>query len=108
MTMKLQESIQTKLQADLSPVQLEIINESHLHSSGIGAESHFKVLVVSEVFQGLSRVSRQQKVYALLAHELKTGVHAMSLRLLTRDEWEKGGSEGFDSPQCHSRKSIVR
>jgi stress-induced morphogen len=102
--MKLQESIETKLKSDLAPVQMEILNESHLHSSGLGGESHFKVLVVSEQFRGLSRVRRQQKVYALLAQELKIGVHALSLRLLTQEEWEQGGGEGFQSPQCHSRK----
>ena len=103
--MKLQESIELKLQADLKPIQLEVVNESHLHSSGLGAESHFKVLVVSEAFQALSRVRRQQKVYGLLAQELKNGVHALSLRLLTQDEWEQGDGEGFQSPNCHSRKN---
>ena len=105
--MKLQSSIELKLQTDLKPAQLVVENESHLHSSGLGAESHFKVLVVSEHFQGLGRVRRQQKVYALLAHELKTGVHALSLRLLTQEEWEKGGGDGFQSPQCQSRKGVV-
>jgi BolA protein len=105
--MKLQESIELKLRSDLKPEQLDVINESHLHSSGLGAESHFKVLVVSEAFQGLSRVRRQQKVYALLAQELKGGVHALSLRLLTHAEWEQGGGEGFQSPNCHSRKTVV-
>jgi BolA family transcriptional regulator, general stress-responsive regulator len=103
--MKLQESIELKLRSDLKPAQLDVINESHLHSSGLGAESHFKVLVVSEAFQGLSRVRRQQKVYGLLAQELKNGVHALSLRLLTHAEWEQGGGEGFQSPNCHSRKT---
>ncbi len=103
--MKLQESIELKLQADLKPIQLEVVNESHLHSSGPGAESHFKVLVVSETFQGLSRVHRQQKVYGLLEQELKGGVHALSLRLLTQQEWEQGGGDDFQSPNCHSRKS---
>lgn len=105
--MKLQESIELKLSKDLQPEQLEIVNESHLHSSGLGAESHFKVLVVSEAFRGLNRVRRQQKVYALLAEELKSGVHALSLRLLTREEWEKGDGQGFQSPQCQSRKTVV-
>lgn len=103
--MKLQESIESKLQSDLKPAQLEVVNESHLHSSGLGAESHFKVLVVSDVFLGLSRVRRQQKVYTLLAQELQGGVHAFSLRLLTHEEWKQGGGDGFQSPQCHSRKS---
>jgi BolA family transcriptional regulator, general stress-responsive regulator len=104
--MSLQASIESKLQSQLQPTLLELVNESHMHSSGLGAESHFKVLVVSEHFAGLNRVRRQQKIYDLLAQELKSGVHALSLRLLTQDEWEKGGAEGFQSPQCKSK--IVR
>ncbi len=104
--MKLQDSIESKITTNLAPSYLEIENESHMHSSGLGAESHFKVLVVSASFEGLSRVRRQQKIYDLLAQELKTGIHALSLRLLTEDEWEKGGGEGFVSPSCHSKKVV--
>ncbi|MCU7948134.1 MAG: BolA/IbaG family iron-sulfur metabolism protein [Candidatus Thiodiazotropha sp. (ex Cardiolucina cf. quadrata)] len=46
-----QKTIQQKLQSAFSPLHLEVINESHMHSVPEGAESHFKVVVVSEAFQ---------------------------------------------------------
>lgn len=101
--MKLRTSIESKVQSTLQPTHWELVNESHLHSAG-REESHFRLLIVAEPFTGLSRVQRQQKVYQLLAEELKTGVHALSLRLLTPQEWDAGQAEGFKSPSCQSKK----
>jgi BolA protein len=36
---------------------------------------------VSSMFQGLSRVERQRRVHQVLAEELKSRVHALSLSL---------------------------
>jgi BolA family transcriptional regulator, general stress-responsive regulator len=102
--MSLQQAIENKIASQLKPSHFEILNESHMHSSGLGAESHFKVLVVSDQFFGMNRVQRQQKVYGLLSQELQSGVHALSLRLLTQSEWKQGGAQGFQSPACQSHK----
>lgn len=100
--MSLEQSIRRKLEDTFTPMSLEIVNESHKHSSGLGSESHFKVLLVSEAFASLSRVQRQRKVYELLSEELNGGVHALSLRLLTPQEAEASGE--FSTPNCHSKK----
>ncbi|KTC98334.1 BolA like protein [Legionella geestiana] len=51
---------------------------------------HYQLVVVSDVFVGKSRVARQQWVYAKLHDYIANGsVHALSMRTLTRDEWEK-------------------
>lgn len=42
MMSSMQENIESKLREALSPVHLEVINESHMHS-GPATESHFKV-----------------------------------------------------------------
>ncbi|MCC6138749.1 MAG: BolA family transcriptional regulator [Bdellovibrionaceae bacterium] len=99
--MKMQNTLQQKLEAALAPSRLEIENESHKHSSGLGAESHFKVLVVSQVFEGMSRVQRQRHIYDLLVLEMKS-IHALSLRLLTAEE--SAHAEGFATPNCNSKK----
>ena len=105
--MTMQKTIESKIQEAWQPTHFEVVNESHMHSSGLGVESHFKVLIVSPLFANLSRVQRQKKVYELLAQEIKSGVHALSLRLLTDDEWKHGAADGFQSPSCHSKKSVV-
>ncbi len=96
--MSVQEVIEQKLRDDLSPSVLVIENESHRHS-GPATESHFKVTVVADRFDQLSRVKRHQHIYQLLADELQNGVHALALHLYSLDEWE-GDSEVPDSPNC--------
>jgi len=83
--MSVSETIRTKLEAAFSPVELRIVDESRLHAGHAGAhpggESHFRVTIVSSMFQGLSRVERQRRVHEVLAAELRSQVHALSLNL---------------------------
>lgn len=44
----------------------EVINESHMHSVPKGAETHFKVVVVSDQFDGLSLLQRHREVNTVL------------------------------------------
>jgi BolA protein len=73
-----------QLMVALEPTRLDVVNESHLHaghrsSPGTG-ESHFRVLVVSPAFAGKSRVERHRMINALLADELKRGLHALAIK----------------------------
>lgn len=83
-------TIRRKLAERLAPVRLEIIDESHRHAGHAGArpegETHFAVTVVSDAFTGLGRVARQRLVYQILADELATRVHALTLTTLAPDE----------------------
>ena len=65
--MSMQSTIEAKLRGALAPVHLEVINESHNHSGPPNAESHFKVIVVSEQFVGRSLIEQQRLVNAALA-----------------------------------------
>ncbi len=50
----------------------------------------YELLVVSDCFIGLLPVARQKWVYAQLGNLITSGrVHAITLRTLTKDEWEK-------------------
>lgn len=92
--------IQDLLTTALAPEVLLIEDESHMHS-GSRVETHFKVLVVSALFEGLSRVDRQRRVNEILADELKSGLHALTQRALTPKEWAtQGSAAGFISPAC--------
>lgn len=78
--------IEEKLTEALAPVSLEVIDESHHHAGHghpgdkrHGHESHFRVEVVSAAFAGKSRVDRHRLVNALLAQELKEGLHALAI-----------------------------
>jgi stress-induced morphogen len=97
--MKLEVQIRNALTI-LQPSHVELLNESDSHRGPPGRESHFKLLIVSDAFAGLSRVQRQQKIYALLDFAFKTGLHALSLRTLTNEEWKRESGSIFESPDC--------
>ncbi len=82
--------LRAKLEAALSPVALDIEDESAKHAGHAGAreggETHYRIRIVSKSFAGLNRVQRQRKVYAAVADELAERVHALSLVTLTPDE----------------------
>jgi BolA protein len=74
----------------LRPTRLDVINESELHaghrsSPGTG-DSHFRILVVSDVFSGKSRIERHRLINDLLKDELAGGIHALALSPLAPGE----------------------
>jgi BolA family transcriptional regulator, general stress-responsive regulator len=92
--MTMAEIMRQKLTASFAPDALDIQDESAHHAGHAGAqpggETHFNVRIVSKTFEGLSRVERQRRVYAALAEELKSRVHALSLTTLTPAEvWQE-------------------
>lgn len=88
-----------KLTEQFLPEVLFIENESHKHSSGKGAESHFKATIVSSAFLDKRPVARHQAVYSCLAEELMV-IHALALHLYTPEEWHKQGQVVPASPNC--------
>jgi BolA protein len=79
-------TIRAKLIAAFAPTSLSVEDESGLHKGHSGArpegETHFRVKIVSAAFEGMSRVERQRRVYAVLADELHERVHALALTAL--------------------------
>jgi BolA protein len=94
------ERIRATLSEELLPLHLEVIDESHMHSVPEGAESHFKLVVVSERFADEKLVGRHRMINRLLAGELASGLHAIALHTWTPEEWFEKGGEAPDSPQC--------
>ncbi len=95
--MKVAERIDAKLRAGLAPERLDIKDESHLHAGHAGAradgESHFRLLIVSSKFDGVSRVARQRLVNDLLREELSERIHALAMKTLTPAEYEKEAAQ---------------
>jgi BolA protein len=95
----LEERIREKLDADLSPSVLDVVNESRMHNVPEGSETHFKVVIVSAAFEGMPQVARHRRIYAVLAEEMKAGVHALAITSRSPGEWE-GAPEANESPLC--------
>lgn len=98
--MQIQQSIESKLQQGLGPSHLEVVNESHMHSVPPNSETHFKVVIVSDAFDGKRKVARHQAVYGLLSEELAGEVHALALHTYTAEEWSERQGGAPDSPDC--------
>ncbi len=83
-------AIRTKLEAALKPTRLEVIDDSSRHAGHSGAreggESHFNLVIESEIFEGLSRVERQRRINSGLKEELAGPVHALSIKALAPGE----------------------
>lgn len=82
--------------AELQPQYLELLDESHMHSRGL--ETHYKAVIVSDVFSGLNAVKRHQKAYASLG-DLMGQIHALALHTYTPEEWAQQGVAPA-SPTC--------
>ena len=96
----IQDSITSKLAAALSPQHLEVVNESHMHSVPPNSETHFKLVIVADVFSTKRKVARQQSVYQLLAEELAGPVHALAMHTYSPEEWANRAAPAPDSPNC--------
>jgi BolA protein len=106
--MTMQSTIETKIVNALSPAHLEVLNESHMHNVPPGSESHFKLIIVTDEFSGLSRVGRHQKINGILKNELDGGIHALSMQTMTPEEWAAKGGAIMQSPECHGGSKADR
>lgn len=95
--MKLQQQIENKLNSAFEVAYLVLENESHMHS-GPAEESHFKLTLVSDAFEGLSKVKRHQAVYKALVEEMPK-FHALALHTFSLEEW-RASPEVAESPVC--------
>ncbi len=60
---------------------------SHLEVEGDG--QHFTAVIVSDAFAGKRPIQRHQLVYAVLGDRMREEIHALSMKTLTPDEFNK-------------------
>ena len=98
--MSIQAGIEDKLKHYFQPSHLEVINESGNHNVPPGSESHFKVIIVSDEFEGKNLLSRHRLVNKILAEELQNKIHALALHTYTEQEWYDQNEYAPQSPPC--------
>ncbi len=82
--------IESALILELGARYVSVVDQSALHEGHAGAKGgagHFRVVVVSDRFRGLSRVAAQRLVYQALEDLLTNDIHALSMRTFTPEEW---------------------
>ena len=68
--------------APLAPTRLEIIDESHFHAGHEGSKngaSHFRVVIWSEQFAGLTTLARHRLVYDRVHDLMPYPIHALAI-----------------------------
>ncbi|MCC5863769.1 MAG: BolA family transcriptional regulator [Wenzhouxiangella sp.] len=83
--------IRKRLTERLAPIELEVVDESHLHAGHPGARDgrgHFRLRIVSEVFHGLPRLARHRRIYAAMGELMQTDIHALSIEAFSPHEVE--------------------
>jgi BolA family transcriptional regulator, general stress-responsive regulator len=88
--MTVRHTITNRLREAFSPQSLDVTDESHLHEGHSGhrpgGETHFRVYIVSDAFEGKSRIERHRMINTALAAELAGPVHALAITALgTKD-----------------------
>lgn len=96
----MRETIEEKLRVGFEPVHIVVSDESYRHNVPAGAESHFKVVLVSDKFTGERVIGRHRAVYAVLAEELAGSVHALALHTYSINEWASLQNAVPSSPPC--------
>jgi len=76
--------LQMRLQDVLSPVALEVIDESFQHhghagANGSGFGTHFRVRITSHMFTGKAPLARHRLVYDALQDFMDQGLHALAI-----------------------------
>jgi BolA protein len=76
------------LEKRLSPVSLDIADDSAAHAGHAGAREggHFRVTLVAEAFRGRSPLERHRLVYGAIAGLLGTDIHALNITARTPEE----------------------
>jgi len=79
----------------MTPDQVTSLLQTSLSDCDIQVEgegSHYNIVVVGDCFAGKRAVQRQQLVYAVLNSAIASGeMHAVNMKLFTRDEWQQRG-----------------
>ncbi|MBS9402068.1 BolA family transcriptional regulator [Halomonas sp. TRM85114] len=69
------------------------IDGCEFHIQGEGC--NFQVVAISELFEGLSAVKRQQLIYGALTDEIASGaLHAISIKAYTPAQWQATANQG--------------
>ncbi len=74
------ESVKRGIEAGLACERVEVDGDGQ----------HFQAVIVSQAFEGRSRVQRHQLVYQALGGRMREEIHALSMQTLTPAEAAKG------------------
>ncbi len=84
------EEIRRRIETEFAPESVQIEDEGHLHVGHEGAKGglgHFRVLIVSDMFQGKPLIKRHRLVYQAMGDLMQSDIHALTIEAFTPDEF---------------------
>ncbi|CCD29555.1 Transcriptional regulator BolA [Candidatus Glomeribacter gigasporarum BEG34] len=81
--------IEARLRSRFAPPHLVVEDQSAVHAGHAGAQAggHLRVLIISSEFEGQTHIARHRKIYEALKPWMQKGIHALSIRALTPEEF---------------------
>jgi BolA protein len=81
------DALRARLQQQLAPTELEVLDESWQHEGHAGADgtgfgTHFRVRIASAKFAGLAKVAQHRLVYDALRDFTARGLHALAIEII--------------------------
>ncbi len=83
------ERIRSRLTATFSPAECLVEDESAQHAGHAGAASgggHYRIRLVSDLFEGKNRLQRHRLVYDCLSDLMQHEIHALAIVALSPSE----------------------
>jgi BolA protein len=84
------ENLRQKLEEELKPVRLEVVDDSakHVGHAKAGGGGHYRVFIVCPAFSGKPLIARHRMVYAALSEQMRSEIHALSIVAKAPEEVE--------------------
>ena len=78
------EIIEKTLRECFQPDLLDVFDESELHRGHAGfregRQTHFRIVISAEIFENMSRVSRERAIHKALGSDVVQNIHALSIK----------------------------
>lgn len=85
---EIQERLQQQIKAQVLKVEDDSAKHKR-HKQSQGKGGHYKLLIVSGEFEGMSLVQRHRKIYDVLQMHGSTQIHALAISAWTEKEWKE-------------------
>ena len=87
--------IEIKLKEKFSPIHIDLVDKSHTHTSDKHIETMrdkerlYDLTIIAEAFKPMTLVDRHKAIYKVLDIMNNPGIHGITIKALSTDEWGK-------------------
>ena len=78
------EKVKAKINNELSPEQLSLIDNSYLHTKHKSFDSnkfHLKLIIKSEKLKNMEKIAAHKAIFSILNNEMKDKIHALEIEI---------------------------